>query len=571
MNPAQPQAGQPVPGQPKPPMYQPAQIRNLPFLSDEEKTKYEQGLMGLWNRVNTSPANSTDQIAARNKIIDFSKMLIGKIQARRNQAAQQGRQAGGAVPGGVVGQPNPAAAQAAAQQPQRTPSIGGANDPKAAALAAAAAANRPGQPAAPLPANATPATTAAIGRPKIPDHLLQYVAKMTFRPPVQLAEKNPADAAKWIEEMKERYARALMTMENSKNKVTAMDKILNDRAQAGNPLKDDDLVRYKTSRDQQLKLHSDAQKWVESVRKQQEMLGNAQASNMQPNAAAAAVAAANNQRAAAAANQAGAASVNAAVDAAKAQQMAANRAAANGTPTGQAQARPIGQQQQAGAGIKQEPQAPVPVNTAAAAAQAQQNLAAGRVQTPQSATPTTAPGGTRALSHQAAMSLANQRAASTPGAVAGQATAAASTPTNMNQNTAAPAAAVANGQQGHSHAHPTQQQVPLQSKMPIQKQLPERATAVPQGVSVGGGVASGRPTMSQGSGSIGGVMNQPAVNRVPVYTHRAVSDHVLSKKKLDELVRQVCGAPPEGQEGNLLTPEVEEVCKHRVTDFMIYG
>lgn len=567
MNPAQPQAGQAAPGQAKPPMYQPAQIRNLPFLSDEEKTKYEQGLMGLWNRVNNSPANSPDQLAARTKIIDFSKMLIGKIQARRNQAAQQGRQAGAVQP---TGQPNPAAQAAAQQQQQqqqqRTPSVGGANDPKAAAaLAAAAAANRPGQPAAPLAASATPATAAAIGRPKIPDHLLQYVAKMTFRPPVQLAEKNPADAAKWIEEMKERYARALMTMENSKNKVAAMDKILNDRAQAGNPLKDDDLARYKTSREQQLKLHSDAHKWVESVRKQQEMLGNAQASTMQPNVAAAAAAAANNQRAAAAAaaaNQAGAASVNAAVDAAKAQQMAANRAAANGTPTGQAQARPIGQQ--AGATIKQEPQAPGPVNTAVAQAQAQQqaNLAAGRVQTPQSATPTTAPGGTRALSHQAAMSLANQRAASTPGAVAGQATAAAaSTPTTMggtamNQNTAA-----SNGQQGHSHAHPTQQQLPLQSKMPIQKQLPERATAVPQGVSMGGGVASGRPTMSQGSGSIGGVMNQPAVNRVPVYTHRAVSDHVLSKKKLDELVRQVTGAPAEGQEGNLLTPEVEEVCE----------
>ena len=32
-----------------------------------------------------------------------------------------------------------------------------------------------------------------------------------------------------------------------------------------------------------------------------------------------------------------------------------------------------------------------------------------------------------------------------------------------------------------------------------------------------------------------------------------------AKKKLDELVRQVCGGGAEGQEGNLLMPEVEEV------------
>lgn len=53
-------------------------------------------------------------------------------------------------------------------------------------------------------------------------------------------------------------------------------------------------------------------------------------------------------------------------------------------------------------------------------------------------------------------------------------------------------------------------------------------------------------------------MNQPPINRIPAYNHEAEGDHVLSKKKLDELVRQVCGGSGEGQDGNLLTPEVEE-------------
>ena len=99
----------------------------------------------------------------------------------------------------------------------------------------------------------------------------------------------------------------------------------------------------------------------------------------------------------------------------------------------------------------------------------------------------------------------------------------------------------------------------MQSKMPIPKALPDKTTSVPQGVLMGGGVKPGRPTVSQGSGTLGGVMNQPAVNKIPAFNNEAEHDHVLSKKKLDELVRQVCGGASEGQEGNLLTPEVEEV------------
>ena len=98
-----------------------------------------------------------------------------------------------------------------------------------------------------------------------------------------------------------------------------------------------------------------------------------------------------------------------------------------------------------------------------------------------------------------------------------------------------------------------------QAKMPIARELPEAARQVPQPVSVGGGVAAGRPTYTGGGGMAGGVMGQPAVPKIPAYSHEAEGDHVLSQKKLHELVRQVCGGVAEGQEANLLTPEVEEV------------
>lgn len=118
-------------------------------------------------------------------------------------------------------------------------------------------------------------------------------------------------------------------------------------------------------------------------------------------------------------------------------------------------------------------------------------------------------------------------------------------------------------QQGYQQAHPATQTIPtMQSKMPIPRELPEKAQQVPTPVSIGGGVTPGRPSYTAGGGVAGGVMGQPAVPRIPAYSHEAEGDHVLSQKKLHELVRQVCGgsAETEGQEVNLLSPEVEEVC-----------
>lgn len=117
-------------------------------------------------------------------------------------------------------------------------------------------------------------------------------------------------------------------------------------------------------------------------------------------------------------------------------------------------------------------------------------------------------------------------------------------------------------QQGHPHIHPAQppqQPQTLHPKLPIPKQLHEKAIQPPQPVNMTGGAGAGRPTYTGGNGIAGGVTGQAAMQKIPVYSHEAEGDHVLSKKKLDELVRQVCGGTAEGQEGNLLSPEVEEV------------
>ena len=51
--------------------------------------------------------------------------------------------------------------------------------------------------------------------------------------------------------------------------------------------------------------------------------------------------------------------------------------------------------------------------------------------------------------------------------------------------------------------------------------------------------------------------------KVPAIQMEGEGERVLNKKKLDELVRQVCGGTAEDQEQNLLQPEVEEVSIHK--------
>jgi len=77
--------------------------------------------------------------------------------------------------------------------------------------------------------------------------------------------------------------------------------------------------------------------------------------------------------------------------------------------------------------------------------------------------------------------------------------------------------------------------------------------AAPQAIAV----PPARPTLNGGPGvGMPGQMGQPAIPSMPGYVLETSEDgRVLSKKKLQELVREVCG--PGGDEQ--LTPEVEEV------------
>jgi transcription initiation factor TFIID subunit TAF12 len=151
---------------------------------------------------------------------------------------------------------------------------------------------------------------------------------------------------------------------------------------------------------------------------------------------------------------------------------------------------------------------------------------------PQSAA-STAPGPPVPLSHQAAVSAAN-RSYTDP----------QRTNTPMQQ-----------GGQGGNFGSREREQL-NNPKMPIPRHL---NVTSPQAVHMG----QARPTMSGPTNGAPGPMGQPVIPRPPPFQLEGEGDRVLSKRKLDELVRQVTGGSEEA-----LTPEVEEAVLQLADDFV---
>ncbi|KAI1323360.1 hypothetical protein F5Y16DRAFT_384084 [Xylariaceae sp. FL0255] len=577
---AQGQAGQP--GQQQVRLLKPEQMRTVTYLSDADKVKYEAGLRQLWTKVNETSPESREHQEAKMKIAEFSRMVVDKIRTIHARQNQQGGQPG--QPSQPVQQMNQAAQgqamAAAAPKPIMPP-------------------NRP-QPTAAAGPVANEQSTMAANAPaagnQIPKHLLEHINKLPWGAMTIPPHIGPEGAQKWLAETKTGYLRALIQMENCKNKVARMDAMLKERQEKNMPLTPEEQKRFSEQRNNDLKLHTDSDAYAKKVRGMlsrgaQPPAGQAvgaQGANGAAQARAQAMQATNSGGVASThPMQAATASVNAAMDAAKNHQLAAaNLNRANSLkgpqqlpqqPTSQAPQTPVtpatpsintlGPQSTTQAHtapappaqVKVEPgtsaQHPPPVNTNLAAASTANMTSAGtptqgsaRVQTPQSAQPTSANGNPRALTHAAAVNQANNSSSN----VSRQASNA-----GLNTNTPGSAGIGPNSAQAaHSHAHP-QPTATLNSKFSIPKTLPEKATAPPVPVAIGGGNTAGRPTYGGGNGA-GGVMNQPVITKMPIPQFDAEGDHVMSKKKLDELARQVCGGGSPSADGNYLTPDVEE-------------
>ncbi|KAJ4293018.1 Transcription initiation factor TFIID subunit 12 [Collariella sp. IMI 366227] len=640
------------------PLYRPEMMRNITFLAEDEKTKYERGLQGLWKIHDTAPAGSPEQLEAKRKLTEFGKILHAKVQQRRQQAQAQQQQQGQQAQGHPQQTQQTQAQQVQAQQQlqqnhhnqqqqhqqqqqqqQQHQQQQLLQQRQQQPLQPAGQVQAPQQAQRPLPPQGSlgqagnmgnpPPQQSAAGQQASPNsmaagaqqqqgarsfpHIVAHVNEMQFQAPSTVPDK-----AKWVEEIKQKYAKAIYSMETARSTIKSIEQTVAENQS----LPPDERKKLEDRKAMLHKQYTDAIAFANLVRKNygvgggnQRVVQNGGGPGPNPGnqarpsgvqATAQPGPGANNGAPTAgpvSTMQSSTATVNAAFEAAKKQQLAAGRmpgsvgalpAQPQGPPSQQpllpqqaqvsatpahAQQSPvtqnlqtqpqISQQQpqqpqqiQQPAPIKIEPGTqphPTPLNTAMAAASAggmpltgtpTQNSA--RLQTPQSATPTTANANIRPLTHAAAVNLASQpRAPSVqlpPAAGPGVAPTSNMGVMGVQQQQ----------QQGHPHAHPPAPQN-LQSKLPIPKVLPEKATQMPTAVPNIGGIGSGRPTYSGGGGIGGGVMNQPALPKTPAFQLEGEGERILNKKKLDELVRQVCGGTPEGQEGNLLTPEVEEV------------
>lgn len=416
---------------------------------------------------------------------------------------------------------------------------------------------------------------------KFPSSIQNHINEMVFTAPPNIPEPE-----KWVNEIKIKYGRALIHMEASRGNLAKLEAGMKARREKG-PVPPDDEKAFNDKKIILQKSHHDAMQFVNSVRNALKNSTNGtappgagpqggnQARPQAPVRPAPGQPGPGGAPALSAPMQSSTAAVNAAIEAAKNQQLAAGRHPQGGglggpqvqapTMAVQAQPLPVAHAAQAQATPVQQPLAhvkvepgtqpniPAPLNTAIASGMSTNLSSAGtptqnsaRIQTPQTAT---APNpNIRPLTHTAAINLAGQNQN-----LAGQ----------QRPNSGPIPGSAGSQQPGHPHAHPAASQPSGQithtQKFTIPKVLPEKATQIPTPVPVVGGAGSGRPTFSGGSSIAGGVMNQPALVKVPPYVPEGEGERVLNKKKLDELVRQVCGGMAEGQEGNMLTPEVEEV------------
>jgi transcription initiation factor TFIID subunit 12 len=506
------------------PMYKPEQMRALPDAFANDKDKWEAGLRTLWNTIQSNAPETPQHQDAKRRLFEFSKMLASKIQAWKLQQS-----AGGTRP----------QSQGQASQPQ---------DAKGSTQPSLTAEQQQQQ---------------QRQKPQISAKVMDHVNTFPYVPPSKFVAGS-TEYSEWIQDAKSRYLKGLVTMEQATARLSNLEAMLLKRTEEGKSFSPDEEKRFKEEKEKWSKTHSEAKTFVDNFRTSQRNANSAANASQQGtitqqqvtgstgavgNTSQAAPAPArpqvNPQQAPNPALQ-NTQTINAAIEAAKNQQFNSPRPpvpqsnSTNQTPQMPSQNQSLQQSHQQQPIIKTEAgisNNPPPLNTTSAINQMQRPMqnspatahprSAGP---PMSATSHVPPQQPQALSQSAALAQASRSYSS------------------------------GNPQQLHvmGHSHPSSTQRETQNggtqKMPIPKHLPDRATAAPQPVPI----SQARPTYSGGPTNMGnGVISQPVLPKAPGYNMAAEGDRVLSRKKLDELVKQVTGGGH--GDGPSLTPEVEEV------------
>ena len=500
-------------------LIKPEMIPRLPYFPEDMKPKYIEGVTRLWNTINTLTPNyeHPEYQAAYKKLVEVTVSIKKTVEESRLKATQ----AASAASAGMT-------------------SANGALDPTNPSAQANATGQRPQSQAKP--------GASAQEVPQVPQKYLEKVESMKILVnPALVAEHSPEQVQNYIRTQKLKYAQIMHRYDASKGRVEQLQSIYENRATTNRPLTDQEEENFQgqmqkatITRDQALGLIQHFQKEQKQIAEQMRIKNQAGLPNTQVPKQDQASSAVQSQMAE---GQVGGPATGAqnvvkgesgvsgrlqAVNAGGQEQSqkpgqapttdqvpaANNDATANANlraqqQQGQSQAPQPPQHSEANKNVKIEPPA----------------------QNPQGALPVhhMPPGEPQPLKHEDALNRARLPQAGYP--------------QNMPQQP--------------THAHPTQHtqregQANSHSKLPVPKEL---SIPPPQPVAMG----PSRPTMTGGP-MPGGPVGQPAIQRQPGYVLEGDGERVLSKKKLQDLVRQVTGGSgAEDEDGEKISAELEEV------------
>ncbi len=480
-------------------LIRPEQVPQITHLNDTQRAAYTAGISKLWQQMNSLPEGHPDRIQAHTKLAEVSKNIKASLERFKSEQSQQ--QNG----------------------------------------------TRPVSQGQPAQLDGRPPTGA---QPQTPERFLENVVRslrnQTFIVPSNVAAQGQEVSQQWIRDAKQKYAQHLQRFETSTNKLSELSQLASSRQAQGKLFSAEESTKLNNHKHQYQRQQQESKDYLTRFRTQQDgykqlqnQVGNAGLSLSQnPNSQVqnaehshgGDVGSQPPQTQLPSEHQGQPHTVSSALDAARNQAGSAGRSAMSPTNAGQQGPPPTNQPTSQNGVAQGHPQNSHPhLNINTGTGQPHQIHNSPQVTNPQSAAPSQGP---HPLSHRAAVDQA-ARSYAQP---------------NYQQSTP----------QSSTHAHPQMGNRDPQNnnnvKMPIPKDL---KIPQPQPVAMG----SARPTLTGGpSNGAQGSMGQPAIQKHPGFVLEGEGERVLSKKKLQELVRQVTGGGgSEGEEEEGLTAEVEEV------------
>ena len=482
-------------------LIRPEQVGRLPQLNPQQKNQYENLVRRCWDALNTLPQSEQKYNEAYQTLVRTSQTLM---QGMKNyqQAAKQRQM-----------QQQQAAQAAQAQAQQQAQAQAQAAQQQSAQQAAIAGQQQPQQP-----------QSSSVQFSQLMPEIQQKVNEHTFFFPPAMIE-GTRQAEEWLREAKARFGQALQRLQVARTKKAEFQRQAQQRQASGNPLTPQEMEVFNSKLAQCNKAITESQTFMEKFKAQQNEFRNAQHSQQytkQEGQEQAQVPAhgggqmSNLQPSVGQGQGPQAHSISSAVSAA-------------------ASERDRQQQAQAAqqAGPTQPGQAGSPVNPNAASGQ----------QGGTGATPIKAEASNASVFQTAPHGDGSQSAGPRPSSHGGM-----------------PQSALQQHPSSSSiHAHPLNSSINGTKPVTAQAITKNLQVSEPKPVQM----PPARPTMNGGASvGIPGQLGQPAIATLPGYVLESSEDgRLLSKKKLNELVREIVGPGKEGGDGEeSLTAETEEVC-----------